>query len=404
MMRGTRIFTLAAGIVVAFIISATGQTKIDEQRMQRDIEVAENILTTLIKQEFSRRNFFPVEIIGEYREGHGVTFRLPEHISGNMHMFMNDDFESPNIIMNTGPGNSFSYSISGDAIVNPEQEEAIAAGSRAQSRAPQRIRSPKSKKSVSDSLEQTADQKFIQAAKNFLADYGDLISQLQPNEKIIITNRGDNQNPWFAFQGLNKQSLISVEALKSDLTQAKLGKITRDQLLEKIKLVNSEVSDKLEPDLELLSSIFSRLYQPDLSKTYFTQGNIYYERLKDYGVVFYMETFSSMQGEFYNHYTLPALGMDDVDQATRDKKTKELYPAFEKELKDNLLEYGRTLKSLKDQESLVFNVKLTRCKECGIPSSLELAVKMNDLKEYGTGKNSKETALSKIVVKKGANQ
>jgi hypothetical protein len=62
------------------------------------------------------------------------------------------------------------------------------------------------------------------------------------------------------------------------------------------------------------------------------------------------------------------------------------------------------LKSLKDQESLVFNVKLTRCKECGIPSSLELAVKMNDLKEYGTGKLSKETALSKIVVKKGANQ
>ena len=195
-----------------------------------------------------------------------------------------------------------------------------------------------------------------------------------------------------------------MEARKSDLPQAKLGKITRDQLLGKIKLVNSEVSDKLEPDLELLSSIFSRLYQPDLSKTYFTQGNIYYERLKDYGVVFYMETFSSMQGEFYNHYTLPALGMDDVDQVTRDKKTKELYPAFEKELKDNLLEYGRTLKSLKDQESLVFNVKLTRCKECGIPSSLELAVKMNDLKEYGTGKLSKETALSKIVVKKGANQ
>jgi hypothetical protein len=404
MIRGTRIFTLAAGIVVAFIISATGQTKIDEQRMQRDIEVAENILTTLIKQEFSRRNFFPVEIIGEYREGHGVTFRLPEHISGNMHMFINDDFESSGIIMNTGPGNSFFNPISGDAIVNPEQEEAIAAGSRAQSRAPQRVRSPKSKKSVSDSLEQTADQKFIQAAKNFLTDYGDLISQLQPNEKIIITNRGDNQNPWFAFQGLNKQSLISVEALKSDLTQAKLGKITRDQLLGKIKLVNSEVSDKLEPDLELLSSIFSRLYQPDLSKTYFTQGNIYYERLKDYGVVFYMETFSSMQGEFYNHYTLPALAMDDVDQATRDKKTKELYPAFEKELKDNLLEYGRTLKSLKDQESLVFNVKLTRCKECGIPSSLELAVKMNDLKEYGTGKISKEIALSKIVVKKGANQ
>jgi len=402
MIREARIFITCAGIALATI--ATAQTKVDEQRMQRDIEVAENILTTLIKQEFSRRNFFPVEITGEYREGHGVTFRLPEHLNG-MRMFLNDDFNSPNIIMNTGPGNSFSYTISGDDVEEMEepQEQAVAAGSRTQARAP-KARSPKKSKASTDSIEQSFESKFITASKNFLADYGDLISQLQPTEKIIITNRGDNANPWFTFQGMNKQSLITIEANKADLTQAKLGKITRDQLLSKIKIVNSEVSDKLEPDLELFSSIFSRLYQPDLSKTYFTQGNIYYERLKDFGVIYYMETFSSNTGEFFNHYSLPTLAMDDVDQATRDKKAAELYPAFERELKENVLEYGRTIKSLKDEESLIVNSKITRCKECGIPSSLEIAVKMTVLKDYSTGKITKDAALAKMTIKKGASQ
>jgi hypothetical protein len=404
MIRQARIFIASLCMALATTL-ATAQTKVDEQRMQRDIEVAENILTTLIKQEFSRRNFFPIEITSEYREGHGVTFRLPEYLNGSMRMFFNDDMSNPNIIMNTGPGNSFSYTITGEELEGMEEtpEQAVAAGSGTQPRTP-KPRSPKKTKAAVDSTEQSFENKFITASKNFLADYGDLISQLQPTEKIVITNRGDNRNPWFTFQGMNKQSLITIEASKADLTQAKLGKITRDQLLSKIKIVNSEISDKLEPDLELFSSIFSRLYQPDLSKTYFTQGNIYYERLKDFGVIYYLETFSSNAGEFFNHYSLPTLAMDDVDQATRDKKAAELYPAFEKELKENILEYGRTIKSLKDEESVIINSKITRCKGCSIPSSLEISVKMSVLKEYNAGKLSKENALAKMIIKKGSNQ
>ncbi len=408
MIRGARVFILSIGLLVAAFIATNAQTKIDEQRMQRDIEVAENILTTLIKQEFSRRNFLPIEITGEYREGHGVTFRLPEHMNGAMRMFMSEGFDNPNIVMNNS-ANGFSYSISSSGFeeeIPATGNDVLKAGNNPMPAppAPPRNKSSKNKKAVADTTAQSFDQKFIEASKNFLADYGDLISQLQPNERIIITNRGDNQNPWFRFQGNNKQSLISIEAIKSDLTLAKQGKLTRDQLLSKIKIVNSELSDKLEPDLELFSSIFSRLYQPDLSKTFYTQGNIYYERLKDYGAVFYMESVSSNQGEFFNQYSMPTLALEDVDQATRDKKVKELYPLFEKELKENILEYGRTLKSLKDDESLVFNAKITRCRGCDIPSSLEVSIKMSVLKEYSASKITKEAAFAKMLIKKGANQ
>jgi len=56
---------------------AQGQVKMDDQRMDQDLEVAENILSTLIRQQFGKRNFFPMEVKSSYLPGYGVTFRLP---------------------------------------------------------------------------------------------------------------------------------------------------------------------------------------------------------------------------------------------------------------------------------------------------------------------------------------
>jgi hypothetical protein len=194
-----------------------------------------------------------------------------------------------------------------------------------------------------------------------------------------------------------------VEASKGDLTQLRQGKITRDQLIAKIKVTNTESSGKMEPDLELLTSIFNRLYRSDLSSNFFVNGNAYYERLTDYGAIVYMQVYSSNQVEG-GKWDMPTVDLRDVDQATRDKKVKELYPGFESELKENILEYGRTLKSLKDNEQLVFNVTLTKCKGCGIPSDIEVSVQNSVLKDYSSGKLEKNSALGKMTVKKGASQ
>ena len=56
---------------------ALGQA-IDDERMKRDIEVAENVLATLIKQEFQQgATFFGLDVRGSYQPGYGVTFRVP---------------------------------------------------------------------------------------------------------------------------------------------------------------------------------------------------------------------------------------------------------------------------------------------------------------------------------------
>ena len=101
---------------------------------------------------------------------------------------------------------------------------------------------------------------------------------------------------------------------------------------------------------------------------------------------------------------MPTVNLENLTQEERDQKVKELYPLFEKGIKEDMLEYGRTVKSLKDNEVLSVHIKMTRCRQCGIPSTLEYAVKADVLREYSSGKISKEAALAKVTLKKGTAQ
>jgi hypothetical protein len=78
-------------VVLALSSGIAMSQKIDDTRMSRDIEVAENVLQTLIKQQFdNQRTFFQLEISGSYQEGYGVTFRLPADYTTPL-VFLNSD-------------------------------------------------------------------------------------------------------------------------------------------------------------------------------------------------------------------------------------------------------------------------------------------------------------------------
>lgn len=391
MKRFSKVMLVVMGLAIS--IGAMAQSKVDEDRMQRDIEIGENVLGTLLKQTFDKkRTMFPFNVEGIYSAGYGVTFRVPTQIMGVM---------GPAVYDIRGDGNAFAYSFS-TTESDEEIEEELA---KQEANIARRKDELKAKRKLnSDSLKKEYDNKLIDAAKNFLADYGDLISQLGNDEKIIITNRTAGQRIWVgSFVNGLKQSYLSVETTKGEVNQLKQGKISRDQFLSKLRVVNSEMEDELHPDRELLSTIFNRLYRSDLSKTYYANESVYYEGLKDFGVIYYMKVYSSNQ-DAAELFSMPTLRLTDIDQETRDKKVKELYPQFEKSIKEDIIEYGKTLKSLKNDESLIFNVTLTKCVDCGIPSFVEFSVKISVLNDYSSGKISKDAAIGKMTTKKGPNQ
>jgi hypothetical protein len=98
---------------MVLMISATAQ-KIDLTRMDRDIEVAENVLQTLVKQQFEgQRMFFSLEVDGSYQEGFGVTFRLPPDFTTPFaySFSVSGDDEADVVIMdgNAAPGGVYTY-------------------------------------------------------------------------------------------------------------------------------------------------------------------------------------------------------------------------------------------------------------------------------------------------------
>src|ERR1700741_4043940 len=67
------------GVFVMLMWAVTGlaQSKVDNDRMDRDIEIAENALSTMIRQQFSKSRYYGMDIKGSYTPGFGVTLRLP---------------------------------------------------------------------------------------------------------------------------------------------------------------------------------------------------------------------------------------------------------------------------------------------------------------------------------------
>lgn len=380
------LFALALTTVVT-----AGAQHFDQERMNRDIKVAENVLVTLIKQKFDgNRMFFPLNVTGSYQEGFGVTFMLPADyttpIAFGLSNYDELVFMRENRVhgVNTGPGRNRM----------PETE----------TRNNNDLALKDRRQLNLDSLRDLSNKRVIEAAKEFLVDYGDMLSQVPPDEKILITNRGNQPRMWVgALVPAPDRTHLSIELKKSDLNGMKEGSIGRDELLKRISVVTAKATDEVEPDLELLSTIFSRLYRPDLSNTFFIEGTVPYERLKDFGVVYYMQVFSANR-TFNSTYDMPTVDLHDISQEQRDEKVKQLYPQFEQELKENIIEYGRTLKSLAGDEQLIFNVSLTQCRQCRIPSTLELSVEGSVLKAYNEGKTNKDAAISSISLKRGPEQ
>jgi hypothetical protein len=367
------IYRLLILSALAMTVQAQGWAqKMDEARMERDLKVAENILQALLKGDKGKPMLaFSSPVEASYVSDYGVIFS----VNANSTMYLSEVRGMVNHEISVVEGQ----------LVTKIQEN----------RHPKEINR--------DSLREVRNAELIRVVKDFLADYGDMISQLKPSDKLLVTDApggravsGSMEFGWAVSRTQN--SKFAVEVSKQALQEHNGGKITRDQLLKQMKVnANFGAEEKKEADLEILASIIHRIYRSDMSETYYVSNAPTYHRIPDFGVIYQMAVFSSNQtGETFH---MPTFKMRDVNRQDRDKWVKEAYPKFEKELKENLVDYGRTLKSLGPDEMLLFRVNLTKCEGCGIPSELELGLKGQVLRDYNSGKLSKEAAMGKMTVK-----
>jgi hypothetical protein len=365
------IYSLGLAMIIAG--STFGQS-IDQERMERDLKIAENILGTLSSGD-SDRNFFSTRNVeSNYVPDYGVIFSLPQ----SSMVFTSSRSNGNNVVV-SGSGSSYSYVIA-DA---PKSDDNV-------------------KEVSSDELRAEIDKQLKEQMTLFLVDYADLIGQLKPTDRIMINVKNNRNMVWMNNDKVSEKNTgQTAEILKSDLIAFKSGKASRDATIGKIKF--TEVNDKMEKDLELFSSIFSRLYEPDMSSTYYASSrNINYERLDNLGAIFSMRVYSSSSDDNGKH-AIRTTGERGLTQEERNAKVNAMYPEFEKSMRQNIIDYGRTIKSLKPSEMLILKVRLTECDDCSMPKSIELSVKGSVLSDFDSGKLSREKAMDAISIKKTEN-
>ncbi len=392
---------------LCFVSLRVWAQQIDEQRMNRDLEVAKNILNTLISDNNNNMFFMNNSIDATYLPGYGVTFTIPDNMFWRFNI-MNKKF------MIARPG-AYSYSYeykspdSGDVPTPPTA--GIDSGNQSQSSVDvyvtpdKEVSKSKDNNGDIDKSEEEYEAHLKNSIMTFFSDYADLISQLGPDSRIrVVQKASPDFKMTFAFAGdsgenssQNNADGFSAEVYKKDISAYREGKINLDEFKKRVTFTDMNKETHV-PDLDLFSKILKSYFSPDVSQTYFVDNTPSYERIKDYGVIYSVQTFSSYEDN--DVFKMPSTPGQTLNEQDRNKKVVALYPKFEEDVKNFIVDYGRAIHSLGDNEMLVIKIKLTRCDQCSMPKSIEVSVNASVLSQYEQQKITRDTALAAITIKR----
>ncbi|WP_420580980.1 hypothetical protein [Reichenbachiella sp.] len=240
---------------------------------------------------------------------------------------------------------------------------------------------------------------YRQVMVTFLTDYADLIGQLADSEQVMLVTKGGPQGFGTALYNSSIQvGKFSASSTRKNIADFKAGNISRATFENRINFVDSKGDEKVAADLELFSSIFQRLYKTDLATTYYTSSPISYERLKNFGVIYRMKMYASITTG-RDSYKMPTQRKSNLSRKERNEEVMALYPQFINEFKKNVLDYGKTIKSLEGDESILFQIRITDCNSCDIPSEINVLVKQQTLLDLDGGSINKNEAIQQIQIK-----
>lgn len=382
-MKKTTSRTIKLAFITVLSMVGTNYTfsqSIDQERMDRDLKVAENILTTLTEDD-GRRLWHNDNVESSYVPDYGVIFTMPMRTSFS--------FGKNTVISTEGKDMIF---IEGKK--EPDYDVKVKTN--------ERVKILDSESDQAKEIKLEVRNELKEQVITFLADYADLIGQLKPSDRIVVQMKNRNEFEFYSGRSRSKSAPgLTAEVLKSDLTAQRQGKISRDKLIERIQFREGE-NREVSKDIELFATIFARLYEPDLSSTYYLSSrNIGYSRLENLGFTFSMKFYSSSSDN--GLHTIRTTGESGLTQEERNERVNAMYPEFEESFKQNLLDYGRTVKSLEENEKLIFNVRLTECKGCDMPKEIEVMVSAKTLSGYDKGSISKDKAMAMVEVKRKDN-
>ncbi|MDH5604310.1 MAG: hypothetical protein OEY51_10230 [Cyclobacteriaceae bacterium] len=422
-MKKNIIITTVMVVFALSIAPVSPAQEIDRERMEKDLTVLGNVLNSVVLRNnrtvlISGREPFK----GSYVEGYGVVFAMSrpsynrfsneQDILGEMEAreeVQRAALMAQEAVQQAGLAVREAWERAQEKNGEIEEDSTQRGDLRKAERRDREVREMEIRRLQEEREKQREEwrhrnkEELIRGMKAFLVDYCDLIGQLRPEEKIKVVVNNSFGGHLFVGMSYSEEgsSSLSFEIQRKVISDYKKDKITREEAMDRVE-VNEQAWTEPEDDLKVFSNILKTLYEPTLSRTFFMGRPPVVERIKDIGVIYHVKFYSSYpQGSLYAQriHRMPTIGRKDVSQEERDEIVRDIYPDFIEEFLDNTLEYGRSIFSLKSDETLIIKAEMTECIDCGIPEMIELSVKAGVLQDYKKGKRTREESMKNIQLK-----
>lgn len=382
--------TLILAIAISSLhLPALQAQPINQERMNRDINIMESILGELFKTRWeadgnririSSGSFAfggSSQINGTYIRDYGVIFTIPARTTGF-------------VISTDGDRSSYHFQYGDD---NKQVTRA----------------------NVTDRI------------ITFLQDYGATLGQLDADDRLTViyeSPRGRSAVQVFAdgeaeVEKNDPVPTIHVSARMQDLDAFRRGTLDHDRLVDRLTITTHDKNTTDYRDLRIMSDILETSFN-DAEAGEFEVNNIRHAYLDDLGALFtgkasynggLFGVFAEIGEAFSGSISIDSLSLQASAKAKADdpghrgerlKKLREdqeaAYKMFLSQLKETMIDYGRTLKSVQADEIVLLSLSVSSSGG-SVPDHIDLQVPKSVLDRYDRGKISRDQAIRQISVR-----
>lgn len=401
-------FSLFIAVCVAMPAAFAQQTDVDTNRMNRDINIMENILEEMFKTSTRNSGASGAYVFGEdlflrssrgirgtHLPGYGVIFTIPYRIGPHI-IGLRDE---------SGGQTTYEYRF--------EYE--------------------------SDNANSTdiTEESIVERINEFLRDYGSTIGQLGSQDHVMVVfgaNRSNRSSRVFAFGGDESSRkdpipTISVAARKQDLDAYRSGRITEQQLQDRLTVAKASESDQKQLDMQVMANIFETAFKQSDGKGFRINGSVSHLKLDNFGALFFFDVSYFDRDPRFFVPTAPRISIwsdsgeeNENEEEERVEITQEIrreteqmekeqkqrmaerneainaaYTSLKNQLKEIIVDYGRTISSIETDQHLMVSVSLSGSGD-ELPGRLEMRVPKSVLQAMDRGNISREDAMAEVMV------
>jgi hypothetical protein len=380
--------TFLIGLLTLGFSPVTFSQNIDANRMNRDIRIMENILGELFKMQatssqsgtatFTAFGRSAAGVRGTYLPGFGVIFS----VSNNSVIF-----NGRVVVGNGDSGFSFYYGDEED-----EEEEAL-----------------------------TIDEESVrERITEFLQNYASTIGQLEGDDRVMVIFGSSDRTAYRVYNMVgarlnaddsgNGLPVISGSAKATDLRDYRSGKINENNFAGKISFASSE--NKEYRDLKILADIFENALKEQDKDSFRALGKVDYLLLDNFGALYSFDVrysdFRFPGGTYALNLSRSSrsgrVSVGEVSKADLEEKEEEYqknlseaYTDLVQNVKEYMVDYGRTLNTLNSDQFLLLSISV-HGRHDDIPERLDIQLKKSVLEQFDRGRLTREQALDQVVV------